>query len=123
MRRRPMTTPRSTWSRSGATAITRPSAARWRRGGGWSAARRAGCDATIGGSRARGLWMLGGAERLLDRARPGVLFADLTACNEYRDALAAAAKVTVPAAVILGGRDLMTPTKSGKAIAAAIPAG
>ena len=55
--------------------------------------------------------MLGGAERLLERARPGVLFADLAACNEYRDALAAAAKVTVPAAVILGSRDLMTPAE------------
>jgi pimeloyl-ACP methyl ester carboxylesterase len=63
-----------------------------------------GYHATIGGSLAPGLWMLGGAERLLERARPGVLFADLAACNEYRDALAAAAKVTVPAAVILGGR-------------------
>jgi pimeloyl-ACP methyl ester carboxylesterase len=52
-----------------------------------------------------------------------VLFADLSACNAYRDALAAAAKVTVPAAVILGSRDLMTPLKAGKAIAAAIPAG
>ena len=33
------------------------------------------------------------------------------------------ADVTVPAAVILGSRDLMTPLKAGKAIAAAIPAG
>ena len=85
----------------------------------WSHGHRA----TIGGSLMPGLWMLGGAERLLERARPGVLFADLSACNEYRDALAAAAKVTVPAAVILGSRDLMTPAKTGKAIAAALPAG
>ncbi len=82
-----------------------------------------GFHATIGGSLALGIWMLGGAERLLERAPPGVLFADLSACNAYRDALAAAAKVTVPAAVILGSRDLMTPLKAGKAIAAAIPAG
>ena len=61
-----------------------------------------GYRATLGGSLAPGLWMLGGAERLLERARPGVLFADLAACNDYRDALAAAAKVTVPATVILG---------------------
>ena len=80
-----------------------------------------GYHATIGGSEAPGLWMLGGAERLLERARPGVIFADLSACNDYRDALAAAAKVTVPSIVIQGSRDLMTPAKGGKAIAAAIP--
>jgi pimeloyl-ACP methyl ester carboxylesterase len=81
-----------------------------------------GYHATLGGSQAPGLWMLGGGERLLERARPGVLFADLSACNDYRDALAAAAKVSVPSLVILGSRDLMTPAKAGKAIAAAIAA-
>jgi pimeloyl-ACP methyl ester carboxylesterase len=80
-----------------------------------------GYDATLGGSQVPGLWMLGGGERLLEHARPGVLFADLSACNDYRDALAAAAKVTVPSVVIQGSRDVMTPAKSGKAIAAAIP--
>ena len=80
-----------------------------------------GYRATLGGSLAPGLWMLGGAERLLERARPGVIFADLSACNAYTDALAAAAKVTVPSIVIQGSRDVMTPFKGGKAIAAAIP--
>jgi pimeloyl-ACP methyl ester carboxylesterase len=79
-----------------------------------------GYNATLGGSLAPGLWMLGGAERLLERARPGVLFADLTACNNYGDALAATGKVTAPTIVILGSRDVMTPAKSGKALAAAI---
>jgi pimeloyl-ACP methyl ester carboxylesterase len=79
-----------------------------------------GYRATIGGSEVPGLWMLGGAERTLERAQPGVLFADLSACNDYRNALAAAAKVRVPSVVILGSRDLMTPAKSGKAVAAAI---
>lgn len=76
--------------------------------------------ATLGGSAAPGLWMLGSAERLLERAGPGVLFRDLAACNDYRDALAAAAKVAVPCTVVLGGRDLMTPVKGGKAIADAM---
>jgi pimeloyl-ACP methyl ester carboxylesterase len=80
-----------------------------------------GYHATLGGSQVPGLWMLGGGERLLERARPGVLFADLSACNAYQDALAAAAKVNVPSTVVLGSRDLMTPAKGGKAIAAAIP--
>jgi pimeloyl-ACP methyl ester carboxylesterase len=76
--------------------------------------------AVLGGCQAPGLWMLGGAERLLERAQSGVLFADLNACNDYKDALTAAAKVAVPAEVILGSRDMMTPLKSGKAIAAAL---
>jgi pimeloyl-ACP methyl ester carboxylesterase len=79
-----------------------------------------GYHATLGGSLAPGLWMLGETERLLERAHPGVLFADLSACNDYQDALAAAATVVVPSRVILGSRDLMTPAKGGKAIAAAI---
>jgi pimeloyl-ACP methyl ester carboxylesterase len=77
--------------------------------------------ATLGGSETPGLWMLGGAERTLEHAAPGVIFADLAACNAYADALAAAAKVTAPTVMILGSRDLMTPVKSGKALAAAIP--
>jgi pimeloyl-ACP methyl ester carboxylesterase len=80
-----------------------------------------GYHATLGGSQLPGLWMLGGGERLLERAGPGVIFADLSACNAYRDALASAGKVSVPAIVIQGSRDLMTPAKGGKAIAAAIP--
>ncbi len=80
-----------------------------------------GYHATLGGSSSPGLWMLGGGERLLERARPGVIFADLSACNDYRGALAAAAKVAVPSIVIQGSRDLMTPARGGKAIAAAIP--
>lgn len=80
-----------------------------------------GYRASLGGSEAPGLWMLGGGERLLERAHPGVLFADLSACNDYQNALTAAAKVSVPSVVILGSRDLMTPAKSGKAVAATIP--
>jgi pimeloyl-ACP methyl ester carboxylesterase len=80
-----------------------------------------GYRATLGGSQAPGMWMLGGAERLLERARPGAIFADLSACNAYADALSAAAKVNVPSLVIQGSRDLMTPAKGGKALAAAIP--
>jgi len=80
-----------------------------------------GYRATLGGSLTPGLWMLGSAQRLLERAHPGVIFADLSACSAYQDALAAAAKVTVPSIVIQGSRDLMTPVKGGKAIAAAIP--
>jgi len=64
--------------------------------------------------------MHGTAQRVLQHCASGVLFSDLDACNSYRDALAAAAKVTVPTTVILGERDMMTPAKAGKALAAAI---
>jgi pimeloyl-ACP methyl ester carboxylesterase len=80
-----------------------------------------GFDAEIGGSLAPGMWMHGSAQRVLQHCAPGVLFSDLSACNSYQDALAAAAKVTVPTTLILGEKDMMTPAKAGKALAAAIP--
>ena len=80
-----------------------------------------GFDAELGGSLAPGLWMHGGAQRVLERCRPGVLFADLSACNAYQDALAAASKITVPTTLVLGERDMMTPSRGGKALAAALP--
>jgi pimeloyl-ACP methyl ester carboxylesterase len=80
-----------------------------------------GFHAELGGSLAPGLWMHSGAQRTLEKCRPGVLFNDLSACNAYQGAMAAAAKIGVPTTVILGERDMMTPTKAGKALAAAIP--
>jgi pimeloyl-ACP methyl ester carboxylesterase len=80
-----------------------------------------GFQAELGGSLAPGMWMHSGAQRVLDACRPGVLFNDLSACNAYQNALAAAALVAVPATFILGERDMMTPAKSGKALAAALP--
>jgi pimeloyl-ACP methyl ester carboxylesterase len=80
-----------------------------------------GVQAELGGSLAPGLWMHSGAQRVLEQCRPGVLFNDLSACNAYQGALAAAAKVAVPTTLILGERDMMTPAKAGKALAAAIP--
>lgn len=80
-----------------------------------------GVAAGIGGSLAPGAWMLGAGRRLLERARPGVLFKDLFACNAYRDGFKSAAKVAVPAILVLGERDLMTPAKAGRELAAALP--
>lgn len=79
-----------------------------------------GFAAGLGGSLAPGLWMHGGAQRILEQSKPGVLFADLSACNGYEGALEAAAKVKVPATLILGERDMMTPAKAGRALAAAL---
>lgn len=80
-----------------------------------------GFNAELGGSLAPGLWMHGGAQAVLKACEPGVLFRDLSACNAYANALAAAASVKVPTTLILGERDMMTPLKAGKALAAAIP--
>jgi pimeloyl-ACP methyl ester carboxylesterase len=80
-----------------------------------------GFQAELGGSLAPGLWMHSGAQRVLEQCRPGVLFNDLAACNAYQNALAAAAQVTVPSSFILGERDMMTPLRAGKALAAATP--
>ena len=79
-----------------------------------------GFAAGLGGSQAPGLWMMGGGQRVLERGRPGALHNDLAACNDYKDALGAAIKVTAPTTLILGERDMMTPLKSGKQLAAAI---
>ncbi len=79
-----------------------------------------GSHATQGGSLAPGLWMLGTATRVLERAKPGVLHNDLAACANYDDGAKAAAMVTCPTVLVLGQRDLMTPVKAGKALAAAI---
>jgi len=79
-----------------------------------------GARATMGGNIAPGLWMLGSAERLLEKAAPGVLYADLAACNEYRTGAEAAAKVICPTALILGERDMMTPVKGGLTLASLI---
>src|SRR6202171_1858129 len=80
-----------------------------------------GFQAELGGSLAPGLWMHRGAQRVLERCRPGVLFNDLSACNAYQGALAAAAQITVPTTFILGERDMMTPARAGKTLASALP--
>jgi len=77
--------------------------------------------ATLGGSLAPGVWMLGGAEKVLERASSGLIYNDLAACNEYKGALEAAAKVKVPVTVVLGERDAMTPAASGRNLAKALP--
>ena len=76
-----------------------------------------GASAVLGGARAPGAWMLGGTERLLERAAPGVLHADLAACNDYQAGAAAAAKIDCATTLILGERDQMTPLAGGRALA------
>jgi len=79
-----------------------------------------GYSAGIGGSLTPGGWMMGKGVRVLETMKPGVLFADLSASNSY-DAAEAAKKIKASVTIVLGERDLMTPAKSGKALAALIP--
>jgi pimeloyl-ACP methyl ester carboxylesterase len=73
-----------------------------------------GRQAQIGANEAPGLWLTAAAMRLLERADPAVLAADLAACDAYRGAAEAAAAVDCPALLLLGGDDRMTPP--GKAV-------
>ena len=77
-------------------------------------------DAKVGGHPAPGLWMVGGATRLLERNRPGTLHADLKACADYGSVALAAARVACPTILVLGAADMMTPCAKGEALAGAI---
>ncbi|MEE8532125.1 MAG: alpha/beta hydrolase [Alphaproteobacteria bacterium] len=74
----------------------------------------------IGGQPAPGLWVMGVALRLLERAAPGVLAADLAACDAYEEGLTSAAKVACPTLLITGESDVMTPLGRARALAGAI---
>ena len=76
--------------------------------------------AQIGGNSAPGIWMTGAYLRLIERARPQVLYVDLKACAEYAEGPASAAKVKCPTLFILGSRDIMTPPRNAKDLRNAI---
>jgi pimeloyl-ACP methyl ester carboxylesterase len=79
-----------------------------------------GSRASLGGSLSPGNWLIGKGVRVLEAAKPGVLYIDLFASNAY-DATEAAKKIKAPATIVLAERDLMTPAKNGRALAALIP--
>jgi len=75
----------------------------------------------LGGNQQPGVWMTGSALRLLERSRPGALYADLLACHGYAGGLAAAERMHHPALLIVGGCDLMAPPKNAQALIEALP--
>jgi pimeloyl-ACP methyl ester carboxylesterase len=75
----------------------------------------------LGGNRAPGLWMTSNALRLMERSRPGVLYADLAACHRYVEGLAAARAVRCPVLLALGRRDQMVPPRNAKPLQDALP--
>ena len=70
-----------------------------------------------GGQPAPGLWVMTATVRILEQAAPGVLYADLAACDAFR----AEGTVGVRAVLITGERDIMTPLKSARALAERMP--
>jgi pimeloyl-ACP methyl ester carboxylesterase len=78
-------------------------------------------NSQLASSAVPGATLLGATRALNDRSRAGVLATDLAACNAYRPDEAALKALTVPALVVSGKRDVMTPPRAGKALAAAIP--
>ena len=79
-----------------------------------------GSDAHLGGGQVPGMWMIGEGRRLLERSAPGVLYADLNACNEYRNGLEHSSLITCPVHVILGRDDRMAPIKAARPMLEAI---
>jgi pimeloyl-ACP methyl ester carboxylesterase len=75
----------------------------------------------LGGNPLPGVWMIGNALRLMERSRPGVLYADLLACHRYVGGLSAAGRVRCRALLVLGQRDLMAPPKNAAALTGALP--
>ena len=73
--------------------------------------------AKIGGNKAPGMWMTGGARSLFGRGRDGVLATDLAACNAWTTAATSAAAVRAPTLLVLGEGDIMTPARKGLELA------
>jgi len=78
--------------------------------------------AQLGGNTVPGMWMTGSGARLLERSKPGVLHADLAACNAYGD-LRGRGTVSCPALVLSGDRDMMTPPRASRAMMEYLPKG
>lgn len=73
-----------------------------------------------GGNIASGIWLIGTAVRLVERAPKGVLGKDFKACNDWQGGEELAASVTCPVLFLLGAKDKMTPVKAARPLADAM---
>ena len=74
-----------------------------------------------GGNKNPGMWMVGSTLRLFERSRPGVLHADMNACNNYIAGLERATQVQCPVLAVLGRDDRLTPVRGTKDLIEALP--
>lgn len=74
-----------------------------------------------GGNANPGMWMVGSTLRLFERSGPGVLHADMNACNQYLQGLERAATITCPVLMVLGQGDRLTPVRSTMPLQEALP--
>ena len=65
--------------------------------------------------------MIGGGYKIMKGNTPNELFADLSACNNYKGGKKAASNITAPCQLILGGKDQMAPRKASMALAEVLP--
>jgi pimeloyl-ACP methyl ester carboxylesterase len=79
-----------------------------------------GASAYQGGNTVPGINIMKSAYRLLERSKPGALFNDLNACNEYQNGMTAAEKVSARTLIIAGKEDKMTPINSSMGLMDAI---
>lgn len=74
-----------------------------------------------GGNRNPGIWMIGATLRLFEQTPDGVLFADMSACNDYTAGLERAALVQCPVLMVLGSEDRLTPVRGTVPLRNALP--
>ncbi len=73
--------------------------------------------AHTGGCKIPGRWIIGGDTRLIERAKPDVLYRCLKISREYAGGPSAASKVRCPVLLVAGDRDRMTSVKDAQALA------
>lgn len=70
-----------------------------------------------------GFSTVGGNLRLMQRVKPGVMYADFNACNAYVRGLERAATLTCPALLVLGADDVMAQPRNARELQAALKHG
>ena len=68
-----------------------------------------------------GIWMIGATLRLFERSNPGVLHADLNACNQYQSGVERAGSLQCATLAIVGVEDRLTPLRGARGLLEAIP--
>ena len=76
-------------------------------------------EGSLGSAENPGVSNLNSDERLLERAKAGVYFADIKACNDYDSVNLG--PIDTPTRVLMGDQDKMTPARAGIAVSELLP--